>query len=381
MAISKKTFTYATILMSLTSYSVIASSSYSHQAIKGVYYPSWVSSSLSPSSINTKLFTHVYYASLAPNNVTFKFDIEQTQEAPLLLNFTSTLHAKNPPVKTIFSVGGGAEGPVLFSRMVADSSSRSHFILSSVEVARNFGFDGVDLDWEFPQNPEDMENLSHLLDEWRDEVKKEAKATGRAELLLSAAVYYSADAFLSGLQRSYPSGSISKNLDWINIMNYDYHGAWDPTLTGAHAALFDPKSNVSTSYGVQSWIRSGVPLSKLIMGLPLYGRTWQLKDPRSYSIGAPAVDVGPGPDKTGVLTYAEVVKYNKDHKAKVVHDMETVSVYSVTGTTWIGYDDTKSVAVKIGYARALGLRGYFFWAVNGDYKWKISKTASKLWSL
>ncbi|XP_073034199.1 nod factor hydrolase protein 1-like [Primulina eburnea] len=382
MAMMKKTCGFATFLMVLimNSYSVNASSS-SPQAIKGVYYPSWVSSNLSPSSINTKLFTHAYYAFLTPNNVTFKFDIEQTQEAPLLLNFTSTLHAKNPPVKTIFSVGGAAEGPVLFSRMVADSSSRSHFILSSIEVARKFGFDGVDLDWEFPQSPEDMENLSHLLDEWRGEVKKEAKATCREELLLSAAVYYSADTFLSGPQRSYPSGSISKNLDWINMMNYDYHGGWDPTLTGAQAALFDPKSNVSTSYGVESWIRSGVPLSKLIMGLPLYGRTWQLKDPRSYYIGAPAVDVGPGPDKTGVLTYSEIVKYNKDHKAKVVHDIETVSVYSVAETIWIGYDDTKTVAIKIGYARALGLRGYFFWAVNGDYKWKISKTASKLWSL
>ncbi|XP_073158165.1 nod factor hydrolase protein 1-like [Henckelia pumila] len=364
--------------MVLTSYTVNGSSS-SSQAIKGVYYPSWISSNFSPSSINTKLFTHVYYAFLTPNNVTFKFDIEQTQEAPLLLNFTSTLHTKNPPVKTIFSVGGAAEGPVLFSRMVADSSSRWHFILSSIEVARKFGFDGVDLDWETPQNPEDMENLSHLLDEWRVEVEKEAKATGRAELLLSAAVYYSAD--LSGPPRSYPSASITKNLDWINVMTYDYHGAWDPTLTGANAALYDSKSIVSTSYGVQSWIRSGVPLSKLIMGLPLYGRTWQLKDPRSYFIGAPAVDVGPGPDKTGVLTYAEIVQYNKDHKAKVVHDMETVSVYSVAGNIWIGYDDTKTVAVKIGYARAIGLRGYFFWAVGGDYKWKISKTASKLWSL
>ncbi|KAL2508628.1 acidic mammalian chitinase-like [Forsythia ovata] len=65
-----------------------------------------------------------------------------------------------------------------------------------------------------------------------------------------------------------------------------------------------------------------------------------------------------------------VNEFNRDHKAKVEYDLEGVSMYSVAGTTWIGYDDTLSVTVKIGYARALGIRGYFFWAVHGDYKWK-----------
>ncbi|KAG8367548.1 hypothetical protein BUALT_Bualt16G0083300 [Buddleja alternifolia] len=370
--------TYAILLTLTFCYSAMASHS-SSQAMKGAYFPSWAQN-FTPSSINTNLFTHIYYAFLTPNNVTFKFGIEHTQ-ALLLVDFTSTLHAKNPPVKTLFSVGGAAEGTVLFSRLAADSWSRSNFIHSSIEVARKFGFDGVDLDWEFPQSSQDMVNLAFLLEEWRVEVEKEASATSRPPLLLSAAVYYSADVLFDGPPRAYPSASISKNLDWINVMAYDYHGGWDPSATGAQAALFDPTSNVSTSYGLGSWIRSGVPRSKLIMGLPLYGRTWQLKDPTLHGIGAPAIDVGPGPDGTGVLTFAEVVKFNKDNKSKVVYDLTTVSVYSVAGTIWIGYDDTTSVTVKIGYAQRLGLRGYFFWAVNGDYKWKISKRASHLWSL
>lgn len=232
------------------------------------------------------------------------------------------------------------------------------------------------MDWEFPENPTDMANFGYLLEEWRSEVQKEAYATGRPPLLLSAAVYYSADTFLSGEKRAYPAASISKNLDWINVMNYDYHGAWDKTITGAQAALFDPNSNVSTSYGLGSWIRAGVPRSKLIMGLPLYGRTWQLKDRRFHGVGAEAVDVGPGWNKTGVLTYAEVVEFNRVNKAKVVYDVATVSVYSLAGDYWVGYDDTRTVGVKIGYARSLRLRGYFFWAVTGDYKWTISKTGT-----
>ncbi|KAL8497718.1 hypothetical protein ACS0TY_021157 [Phlomoides rotata] len=364
----------AAVLLILT-----ASSSTMAFPIKGAYYPSWAQD-FPPSSIKTELFTHIYYAFLSPNNITFKFNIDQTQ-APLLVNFTTTLHAKKPPVKTILSVGGATEGAVIFSRMASHVWSRSAFIHSSIQVARKFGFDGIDLDWEHPQDTKDMENFGVLIDEWRVEVQKEAATTNRPPLLLTAAVYYSADTFLSGPNRAYPSASVGKNLDWINIMTYDYHGAWDLSATGAQAALFDPKSNISTSYGLGSWIRAGVPKSKLIMGLPMYGRTWKLKDPSVYGIGAPAMDVGPGPDRTGVLTFAEVLKFNKDNKAEVVHDFETVSVYSVAGNYWVGYDDTVSVSGKIGYARSLGLGGYFFWAVTGDHKWKISKTASKSWSL
>ncbi|KAL6506099.1 hypothetical protein OROHE_022628 [Orobanche hederae] len=348
-----------------------SNSQYSQKPIKGVYYPSWSRDDLSPSAINTTYFTHIYYAFLVPNNVTFKFDIDKITEAPFLKDFTSTLQAKEHPVRTLFSIGGGNVGPALFSRMADHPSSRAAFINSTIEVARTYGFNGFDLDWEFPQDRKDMENLAHLLEEWRHAVQTEAKAIGKPQLLITAAVYYSADTFLSGAQRAYPVDSITKNLNWVNVMNYDYHGSWDTSVTGAHAALYDPKSNLSTSFRIGSWIRAGVPGSKLVMGMPLYGRTWELKDTRLFGVGAPAVGVGPGED--GALTFAQVVKFNKDHKAKVVFDSETVSMYSVAGKSWIGYDDVTSVALKIGFARALELRGYFFWDVHGDYKWRISK--------
>ncbi|KAL7221771.1 hypothetical protein ACSBR1_023670 [Camellia fascicularis] len=213
--------------------------------------------------------------------------------------------------------------------MVSSGHSRRSFIESSIEVARKFGFNGIDLDWESPQNPKEMENLGLLLHEWRAMVHKESKATGQAPLLLTAAMYFSVDFFLSNVQRSYP-------VDFIG---------WETSTTGAQAALFDPKSNVSTTYGLQSWITAGLPPSKLIMGLPLYGRTWQLKDPRSHDVGAPAVGVGLRSD--GVLTYSMLEAFNRVNNGTVVYDMETVSTYSVAGTSWIGYNDAKSTIVKI----------------------------------
>ncbi|CAA0819937.1 Glycosyl hydrolase family protein with chitinase insertion domain [Striga hermonthica] len=366
--------TTAFLLLTLTAPSPSHATRHRSPPIKGIYYPSWARWTLPPSSIDTTLFTHVFYAFLTPNPLTFEFDNIPPSDALFITNFTSELR---PHVQTLFSVGGASEGPSLFSRMASAPSSRAAFIRSSIRTARELGFHGIDLDWEFPQNAADMDNLSALLDEWRAAVRAEA-GPGRAPLLLTAAVYYAADGFLSGAPRVYPARSVARNLDFVNVMNYDYRGGWDTSATGAHAALFDPRSNVSTSRGLGSWVRAGVPRGKVVMGMPLYGRTWRLRDPAVASgIGAPAVGVGPG---EGVLRYAEVVEFNRERRARVVYDRETVSVYSVAGSDWVGYDDVRSVRVKVGYARGMGLGGYFFWAANGDYQWTISRAASQLWS-
>nr|DAD27364.1 TPA_asm: hypothetical protein HUJ06_028832 [Nelumbo nucifera] len=152
------------------------------------------------------------------------------------------------------------------------------------------------------------------------------------------------------------------------------------SATGSHALLYDSTSNISTSYGVQSWIDAGVPLSKLVMGLPMYGRTWKLKDPSANGIGAPAVGVGPSrPGDSGVLLYHEVVDFNAANGATEVFDEKTVSTYSYAGADWIGYDNATSIRYKVEFARAKNLGGYFFWALGYDKDWTLSKEASRTW--
>ncbi|GKV03355.1 hypothetical protein SLEP1_g15671 [Rubroshorea leprosula] len=347
----------------------------SASTVKAAYWPSWSSSP--PSAIDTSLFTHIYYAFLMPNNVTYKFEISNS-EALILSNFTTSLHHKKPPVKALFSIGGGGSDSSVFARMASSPVSRKAFINSALEVARNLGFDGMDLDWEFPENPKQMLDLSILFNEWREAIKAEAKTTHCAPLLLTAAVYFSVDFFLSDVNRSYPVQSINRNLDWINAMCFDYHGSWDTSKTGAHAALYDPNSNISTSYGLTSWVKAGVYRQKVVMGLPLYGRTWKLKDPNQHKIGSDAVGLGPGDD--GVLTFAQVENFNRRTNATVAYDTVYVAAYSFVGTSWIGYDDVRSTTIKVKYALGHGLRGYFFWAVSYDSEWKVSSAASRAWT-
>ncbi|XP_077236723.1 nod factor hydrolase protein 1-like [Tasmannia lanceolata] len=343
--------------------------------VKGAYWPSYRSEIFPVSSIDTSYFTHIFYAFVLPNPTTYKLTITP-QEAAKLRHFSATLHAKNPPIKALVSIGGGGSNSTAFSIMASTATTRHSFIGSTISTARKYGLDGLDLDWEFPKNRQDMENLALLFSEWRAAVNKEARASGRKPLLLTAAVYFAAEFFLTNHQ-SFPGGTMGESLDFVNAMCYDFHGSWDPSETGSHAALYDPNSNISTSYGIESWIKAGVPSHKILMGLPLYGRSWKLKDPGVHGIGAPAVSVGPGDE--GVMIYSEVADFNVANNATVHYDRDTGSTYSYAGTTWIGYDDKISVFHKMSYGQIRDIGGYFFWALGYDKNWTISSKASTAW--
>lgn len=342
-------------------------------SVKGVY---WFEQPFFPSSaINSSLHTHVFYAFLIPNYTTYTLQISNSKSKQLA-KFTNSLRTKTPPVKTLASIGGGASDSDLFAKIAGDAAARAAFINSTIDVARRFGFDGLDLDWEFPETEREMSDLGELLRDWRLAAAAESKISGDPPLLLTAAVYFAVDFFLSATPRRYPVASINENLDFINVMSYDLHGSWN-NETGAPAALFDPNSNVNVVFGLKSWIRAGLCPHKIVMGLPLYGRMWMLRDPNVNGIAAPAFGVR---GSEGTLTFFQIEEFNKQKGATVVYDVDTVSAYSYSGRSWIGYDDPLTVTTKVGFAQALGLGGYFFWAAMHDRD-KIIRQASKAWIL
>ncbi|KAK4479486.1 hypothetical protein RD792_015000 [Penstemon davidsonii] len=340
------------------------------RGIKGAYWQAWQANTLPASGIPTSYFTHIFYAFVLVDATSFQILTTQSDEQ-WMVDFTSSLHAANPPAKAILSIGGAGANSAIFSNMVSNSDNRAAFIHSSIDLARKHSFDGLDLDWEYPSNPQDMSNLALLYKEWRSAINHDSLASGKPRLLLSSAVYFNSNLFTPGnVLRTYPGDAIRTYVDFVSPMCYDYHGGWDPSATGAHAALYDKTSNISTSYGISMWKGDKVPSMKLVMGLPVYGRTWQLKDRNVHGIGAPAVGTGPG---GGVLIYSAVVGFNSDNNATVVFDRETGSTYSYAGTNWVGYDDVVSIGFKIKFAKAQGLGGYFFWALGFDSNWDLAR--------
>lgn len=139
------------------------------------------------------------------------------------------LKKRNPNLKALLAIGGWNEGSIKYSNMAADVSTRRVFITSVIELLSRFGFDGLDLDWEYPANrggrPEDKQNFAQLLREMRPEFS-------RRGWLMTAAV----SAGKNAIDTAYDVPTMSQNLDFINVMAYDYHGGWE-RVTGLNAPL------------------------------------------------------------------------------------------------------------------------------------------------
>ena len=183
--------------------------------------------------------------------------------------------------------------------MASSAATREIFVNSVVEFLEKHNFDGLDLDWEFPSthggdSANDKENSSQLL--WLLRHRLSGK-------LLTMAVSANPRTVLTG----YDVPIIAGLLDYISVMTYDYHGAFDG-YTGHNAPLYSREDDADLTFNVafeiNFWLDKGVPPEKIIMGLPLYDRLFELADESKH--GVMDAIVGPGEDGTYVLNYNEI---------------------------------------------------------------------------
>ena len=160
---------------------------------------------------------------------------------------------------------------------------------------------------------------------------------------------------------------MAANMDAIHIMSYDYHGSWE-SIADHHAALY-PRSwdaDLNADSSVNTLIELGAPASKLVLGIPTYGRSWTV----SGSNMAPPVP-GSGPGAKGPITadpgylgYNEICFKVKNEGWSLVDDDN--GPYAYSGNQWVGYDTLKSAGIKSEYIKAKGLGGAMFWDLATD---------------
>ncbi|GJQ76426.1 hypothetical protein Trydic_g2141 [Trypoxylus dichotomus] len=289
------------------------------------------------------------------------------------------LKQQYPHLKVSIAIGGWNEGSANYSRLAADAGRRGRFIESVLNflrymeislhkiINRKHKFDGLDLDWEFPAKrggiPQDKANFLLLVRELR-------AAFNKFDYLLTAAL----GAGKETIDIAYDVAGLSVYLDFIHMMCYDYHGPWDGK-TGANAPLRS-SDTLSVEYTINYMIKLGANPSKLVMGLPFYGRTFlvnnaALSSVRQRKLGEVSLSTGfqgPYTKEYGFMGYHEICLALRNRSLGYTRHWDDISrtPFAVSNEKVIVYDDAESITEKVKFAMVKGLAGCMIWSIDTD---------------
>lgn len=288
------------------------------------------------------------------------------------------LKAAHPNLRALISVGGWTWSG-RFSDVALTTASRAKFASSCVAFMKEHGFDGIDIDWEYPvggglpenkNRPEDKQNYSLLLQELRAELDAAGAADDRPYLLTIAAPA-GPDVYVN-LELE----TVGKTVDWINLMAYDFHGTWEP-ITNLNAPLYassadptpDPviQKQFNTDSAVQGYLDGGVAPTKLVLGVPSYGRGYMGVPASNDGLYQAHAGAPQGTWEAGQFDYHDLKANYVPKLKRYWHDEAMVPwLYDAAQGLMITYDDPESIAKKSAYARDKGLGGVMLWELSGD---------------
>lgn len=330
------------------------------------YYAGWAGySGFTPDKIDADKLTHINYA-FANIGSDLKIVIGDSSIDPSNFEKLKSLKIQHPHIKTLISVGGWSWSGK-FSDAALSDSSRTAFADGCVQFIKTNGFDGIDIDWEYPvagglstnvSRPEDKQNFTLLLAKIRQKLDFQGAIDGKTYLLTiagGASQYYINNTEMAKLYQY---------LDFANIMTYDIHGTWD-TYTDFNSPLYN-NTDTSAQYkwsvdsAVYSWLKAGVPAAKIVIGIPFYG----------YKYNS-AINANNGLYQKfsggSAVSYSNIAAnyINAPGYTRYYHSQSQVP-WLFNGSTFISYDDQQSIGVKTGYVKTKNLGGAMLWELSQD---------------
>ena len=351
------------------------------------YYPNWQwydrNKLVDPQSIDYSKYTILNYCFMSPEtdgsiSMTDPWADENLLNGEIdwvnggyIANTSIIDIAHNNGVKVLPSIGGWTLSNN-FPAIAADPIKRATFAQACVELIDSFNFDGIDIDWEYPGyaphsgTTQDKSNFNLLLQDIRTAIDSFGVTIGKT-MLLTAAVGAAEDRMLDV---DWPV--VSQHLDIINLMSYDFFGAFSP-LTNHNAPLYAPAQGDS-GYNLDSAVIKlvndfGVNPQKITVGVAFYGRS-------SKTVGVPGLHVpttgavdnitfstdAGSPLYYNILEQMNLFTDNWDNQARVPY-----LTGNGTLNTFVSYDNEQSIAEKAQYIVDNNLRGAIIWEITGDY--------------
>jgi len=349
--------------------------------------------------------------------------------APLQGNFGALVQLKqlNPNLKVLISIGGWNPPTynTLFDQAASTTAQRQAFVGSCINmflqgniasgVSTGTLFDGIDLDWEFP-NANDTANFTALLTEFRTEMNTLTQTTGKTYQMLAdlaagpSTPGAAADSGNDGGYDTINISAVAAQLNYMNVDGYNYAGDWSNATNDA-SALFDEPAN--PLYGkpaddidatVQYYMSQGAPAAKYTMGFPLYGAGWAgglTSTNGGMYQNATGVTDGSGTTTTngtspvynangvgycssgenqgspaagcdylltdGLATYGTVVNLlNNGFTPSYDSTRCAARMFNSTTSTAFSYDNATSVQCKVNFIKSNGFAGGYVWALKDD---------------
>ncbi len=209
-------------------------------------------------------------------------------------------------------------------------------------------FDGIDIDWEYPQGI-DADNYLALLTEFRRVMN-----ALRPGLLLNIAV--------GGSPRMYEGSdmaAISRIVDQVGLMTYDFAGPWSG-ITGLIAPLRITRAHNTGTVedSVREYRAAGVPATKLLVGLPFYGYGWHLVEETNNGL------FQEGDGIRGDHPYRDIQAMAQ--RSTVYRDDGSQAPWLFDGDAFWTYEDPVSIRRKADYIREQQLGGFMIWELGED---------------
>ncbi|KAH8673362.1 hypothetical protein BX600DRAFT_535950 [Xylariales sp. PMI_506] len=338
------------------------------------YYEGWnlqrPCDTMLPEDIPVDAYTHIYFSFLYIDPNTYELTPMASNQTDLYAA-TTALKANAADLEVWISIGGwsftdpGATQET-FTTLAASDDLQEIFFESVIDFLEEYGFDGVDIDWEYPGAPDrggqsvDVANYPVFL----SKLKARLGDGYGLSITIPASYWYLQWFDIIGL-----SGVV----DWFNMMTYDMHGVWDATDVYV-GSVINPHTNLTEIQEAMDLLwRNDIDPSMVNMGLGFYGRSFTLLDDSCITPGVCNFTVGGEPgactQTSGILSFDEIEALLADPSNGAVmtlYEDAAVQVVTWDENQWVSFDNNVTFQMKMDWANSVCLGGTMVWAVDLD---------------